>query len=78
MRVSIWQQDRKGARWLRLGVVIMSMADALPFRKAIAHGDSPLSPTWPRLCWYTMERDVWDLWDHERREDNAKRTNGNS
>ncbi len=71
MRVSIWQQDRKGARWFRLGVVIVDAGGPLPFKKTIPHGDCTLWPTWPRLCWYSIERHDWDLFDRERRPDDA-------
>jgi hypothetical protein len=78
MRVSIWKQDRKRQRWRRLGVVIIDAAGALPFKSIIPYGDTPLWPHWPRLCWYSMERHDWDLFDRERRPDDAEFTNGNS
>jgi hypothetical protein len=78
MRVSIWQQDRKGARWYRLGVVIIEAGRTLPFKRNIPHGDSPLFPIWPRLCWYTMESHAWTLFDRERRPEDVTRPNGNT
>lgn len=68
MKVSIWRQDQKGARWYRLGVVVVEVGGRLPFRTMIAHGDGPLLPIWPRSCWYSMEKHEWDLFDLERRE----------
>jgi hypothetical protein len=71
MRVSIWQQDHKGAHWFRLGVVILDAAGTLPFKRTIPHGESVLRPHWPRICWYSMERHDGDLFERERRTDDA-------
>lgn len=68
MRISLWRQKEKGARWYRIGVVVVDVAGRLPFKTMISHGDGVLLPIWPRVCWYTMEKHEWDLFDHERRE----------
>jgi len=68
MRVSIWRQDKKGARWYRIGVIVCSASGSLPFTRAIPHGDDHLVGTWPRICWYSLERHGWELFDRERKE----------
>lgn len=63
MRVSIWKQERKGARWRRIGVVTLDMGGRLPWRRIIRHGDSLHKQEWPRFCWYALERDQYSLFN---------------
>lgn len=67
MRVSIWKQDRHGARWYRVGVIEYAAAGALPFKRPIPHGDSVLRKSWPRVCWYSLETHTYEQTMHERR-----------
>lgn len=78
MKISLWRQDKKGDRWCRVGVVVIDPAAMLPFRRGIPHGDDRMLELWPRLCWYSLEKHQWDLFDHERKEDDAVIANGNS
>lgn len=78
MRVSIWRQDRKGTRWRRLGVVILDLRGALPFKKNIPCGKGQEFFTWPRLSWYPLERSELDLFDEKLRCEDVTRANGNT
>jgi len=78
MRVSIWRQERKGAHWYRLGVVEFSYQSASPFRFTIPHGDDALQSSWPRVCYYPIERQQFDLFSRERRVNHVTGSNGDS
>jgi hypothetical protein len=67
MRVSLWKQERKGARWYRFGVVIFDRGGEMPFKRTVRHGAGNLPKSWPRICWYELEREYYgDLTDTRR------------
>ena len=66
MRISIWRQDRKGAHWRRLGVVDLARSGPWPFKRNPPHGDGTLEKSWPRLAWYSLQVEQYDLFGKER------------
>lgn len=62
----MWRQGKLGAHWYRLGVVELSNAGPWPFKCGIPHGDGSLSRKWPRVCWYALQKEQYDLFQKER------------
>jgi hypothetical protein len=58
MRVSVWQQDRPGKRWRRIGVVEIDFFGSPPFKTAMPIGDQKLVRHWPRWHFAPMEKIV--------------------
>ena len=55
MRLSIWQQDKPGKRWRRIGVVELHLAGAWPFKVLVSFREYALPRQWPRWMYHTME-----------------------
>jgi len=71
MRVSVWQQDRKGARWRRLGVVEFEACGAGCFKRALPHGDDVKEKSWPRVAWYPIESCEFEMFSKKGAYTNA-------